>query len=150
MSDFTRSKVDKDGHKSYCKPCSADRERIRRLRDPSVQKRAYRRYAERHPDRIREGNKKRAKYKLDWQREKGQRGYHLKHTYGITLADEEAMRVQQGGLCAICQKGRSLMVDHDHETGRVRGLLCNGCNIALHLFDDPVKLKRTLAYLGME
>lgn len=55
----------------------------------------------------------------------------LKKKYGITRAQYDAMLVSQGGGCALCNappKTRALHVDHDHATGRVRGLLCFRCN----------------------
>jgi hypothetical protein len=57
--------------------------------------------------------------------------------YGISLEDVAKMKTDQCNKCAICQKdiGR-LVVDHNHDTGEVRGLLCNKCNIALGLFKD--------------
>lgn len=68
------------------------------------------------------------------------------------------MVVAQDGRCAICREEetatargrvRSLAVDHDHETGAVRGLLCSRCNTALGLFrDNPALLLEAIAYLG--
>lgn len=56
----------------------------------------------------------------------------IENTYGITHAEYQALYTAQGGLCAICQrangKTRRLAVDHNHETGEVRGLLCKTCN----------------------
>jgi hypothetical protein len=61
-------------------------------------------------------------------------------TFGITLADFDAMLAAQGGGCAICGRsapeGTSLHVDNDHETGAVRGLLCFTCNGALGMFTE--------------
>lgn len=67
----------------------------------------------------------------------------LKNKYGLTLEDFAALSESQGGGCAICKKvseNRTLHVDHDHNTGKVRGLLCTPCNIGLGLFRDNVSL----------
>ena len=57
---------------------------------------------------------------------------------------------QQGGVCAICNmEHESYHVDHDHVTGRIRGILCFKCNNALGLFqDDPDRLQAALGYLA--
>lgn len=75
--------------------------------------------------------------------------------YGITVNDYDAMLERQGGRCAICgtaDPGRSsdvFAVDHCHETGQVRGLLCYKCNTGLGMFrDDPRQLVTALQYLG--
>lgn len=72
-------------------------------------------------------------------------------TYGITAEDYEEMLARQGGKCCVCgglNRGRRLAVDHDHETGRVRGLLCNRCNTAIGLLrEDPDLLAEALVYL---
>lgn len=68
----------------------------------------------------------------------------------LTADEYDALSERQGGRCAICgdvPKGR-LVVDHDHETGKVRGLLCNFCNAALGFFrDDPHRLIAAANYL---
>lgn len=72
----------------------------------------------------------------------------------MTQDDWDKMYDEQGGVCALCQTpdrtGRhgKLSVDHCHETGRVRGLLCTACNSALGLLGDtPKAMERVLAYL---
>jgi hypothetical protein len=68
--------------------------------------------------------------------------------YGMTLEDFEEMAEEQDYSCAICLEVRALVVDHNHETGEVRGLLCNECNMALGKFrDDPGLLRRAMCYL---
>lgn len=71
---------------------------------------------------------KRSKAKERARRSKDAR---LRKTYGLSLAQYEAMLRSQGGRCAVCggdNGGRTLCVDHDHKTGRVRGALCFRCN----------------------
>ncbi|GAB2467342.1 hypothetical protein GCM10027265_15800 [Jatrophihabitans fulvus] len=68
------------------------------------------------------------------------RNYHLKQRYGITEADFDDMLAEQGGVCAICREAPAAHVDHDHATGRVRGLLCFNCNGALGQFRDRADL----------
>lgn len=72
------------------------------------------------------------------------RAWQLKSKYGLTLAQYEAMVVKQAGRCAICQdelgEGRKSHVDHDHRSGRVRGILCNNCNGGLGKFRDRIDL----------
>jgi Recombination endonuclease VII len=82
----------------------------------------------------------------------------LKSLYGLTLEAFESMLAAQGGVCAICGSppgtnggpgiGRSLSVDHDHATGRIRGLLCHHCNVAIGYFrEDPALFDKARAYL---
>lgn len=79
----------------------------------------------------------------------------LKRRFGIGREDYERLLGEQGGVCALCQKGQSssnkkwLCVDHDHSTGRVRGLLCSRCNQALGLLGDSEAIYlAVIAYLG--
>lgn len=78
----------------------------------------------------------------------------LKKCYGLTVEQYHAMKTKQGGGCAICGsttpggKDNKLHVDHDHKTGKVRGLLCNRCNIALGGFGDDIqRLRLAIQYL---
>jgi len=72
----------------------------------------------------------------------------LKRMYNITLEDFETLLKLQGKLCAICKEPKVLVVDHDHETEKVRGLLCYACNTGLGQFkDDPRLLDAAVLYL---
>ena len=80
----------------------------------------------------------------------GARNYHLRRRYGITAEHAEQMLTEQHGLCAICMEAPAVRVDHDHATGRVRGLLCFNCNGALGQFRDRADLMaRGALYLGL-
>lgn len=81
----------------------------------------------------------------------------LRSKYGITLEDYGRLLINQGGGCAICHRsdagvsdGRRLHVDHDHQTGRVRGLLCHSCNSLLgHARDQQDILRGAVRYLSL-
>lgn len=85
-----------------------------------------------------------------------QRKSHLKIAYGMTLEQYDAMLQAQGNKCATCDSThvespsgkQRLHVDHCHTTGKVRGLLCNSCNIAAGLLgDNPDTIKRLWQYM---
>ena len=61
---------------------------------------------------------------------------HLKRTYGLTLDEFDALLASQGGGCAVCGLTDADNVDHDHVSGRVRGILCFRCNVAIGQMDD--------------
>lgn len=78
---------------------------------------------------------------------------HLKRKYNISLEEYQSKLEKQNYCCALCGKTQeeeksALCVDHNHETGQIRDLLCRVCNRALGLFkDDPELLKRAADYL---
>lgn len=84
------------------------------------------------------------------------RRYELRiyNRYKITTKDYQAMLVRQGGKCAICGrtdnsvKTNRLYIDHNHETGAVRALLCHWCNAGLGMFQDSKQvLSSAIKYL---
>ena len=75
----------------------------------------------------------------------------LKYKYGITLKFYNKLLKKQKGKCLICEKTskRTLHIDHDHKTGKIRGLLCFRCNYGLGYFKDNLKIfKNIVKYLG--
>lgn len=73
--------------------------------------------------------------------------------YGLTLEQRARMWASQDGRCAVCGVGiplddKKTHIDHCHETGKIRGILCQGCNIALgQIKDDVGVLRKMIAYL---
>ncbi|UVD39733.1 endonuclease VII [Streptomyces phage RosePharie] len=66
--------------------------------------------------------------------------------YGLT--EEQLDAVLEPGKCYTCDSTEDLVIDHDHATGVVRGLLCNSCNVALgHVKDSIETLQRMIEYL---
>jgi hypothetical protein len=107
---------------------------------------AQRRYRENNREKKRQSGR-------DWYRKQGldvKRRMLLKKWYGITIEDYADLLEKQNGLCAICGENRnpvhkngtewSLCVDHNHDTGKVRGLLCGKCNTAIGMMDDRLDL----------
>jgi hypothetical protein len=138
-SEYHKDRGNKDGLYSYCKPCAIAKTKAWKAADPERDKATQKRSREKRP-RV---------YK----------NKQLLWTFGITLEQYEQMLADQNGVCAVCGKTeteihpqskrvRSLNVDHCHDTGRVRGLLCNSCNRGIGLLkDDPAILRRALNYL---
>lgn len=63
------------------------------------------------------------------------RASKLRRKYGLSPEDYQQLFDSQEGGCALCHRLVKLCVDHDHETGRVRGLLCNECNFAIGVYE---------------
>jgi hypothetical protein len=113
-------------------------------------------WREKNPEKYQE------QYKNDIAKQKCKEYYHnnkdsvknsyLKTNYGITLEDYNFLLEKQNEKCKICNNecptGKSLAVDHNHETGKVRGLLCKNCNIGLGMFFDNIDfLESAVLYL---
>jgi hypothetical protein len=81
-----------------------------------------------------------------------QRERRIFYKYGLTLEAFDSMLAGQGGVCAACGSAEwgpgGPKVDHDHATGKVRGILCSGCNMAAgHAEDGPERLRALADYL---
>ena len=124
-----------------CKPCVklSKRESVDRIReqDPDAYRARQREYQarwkSRFPDKRREGERRR----------------NLKK-FGMTVEEYDLMVEDQDAKCAICglpSEGKALAVDHNHETGEVRGLLCGPCNMALGQLEPGDRLDAATQYL---
>lgn len=112
--------------KSYCLPC-----------DRSYAADRQRKFIENHPE------------KKEYRRQIN-RKCQYKKKYGITPEEYDKILLIQREVCAICKKKgrRELCVDHCHTTGKIRGLLCDGCNRGLGFLNDDIKLlKSAIIYL---
>lgn len=92
----------------------------------------------------------------EWEKKKARKAtkdYDLQRKYGITIETYNDMFEAQEGCCDICETHqsnltRALAVDHCHDTGKVRGLLCGNCNIGIGNLQDSIKvLKKATKYL---
>lgn len=117
------------------------------MKHPNYQKEYRAKHLDRHRILTAEWRKKNPERHLD---------LHLRRSYGITLFEYNRMLTEQGGGCGICgaresrSKGQGvrLHVDHDHETGTARGLLCDTCNRGIgQLGDDLERVLAAVRYL---
>ncbi len=143
---------------SYCMQCNREHTKKWAKLNPGVRNRwaranpekaraADKRKREKHKGKIREMQKK------HYQLTKEQiRDYNLRRAYKISAVEYDLMLTAQNSLCLICGKtnrnGRRLSVDHNHETGEIRGLICNGCNRMLGYANDSISvLGKAIEYL---
>lgn len=80
-----------------------------------------------------------------------QRGYMMERNYGISVTYYDDLHARQGGKCAACDlkpdTANGFHIDHDHETGAVRALLCHGCNVSFgQMREDPARIEGLLKY----
>jgi hypothetical protein len=154
---------------TYCKECRNKALRDKRKSDPEWQAKArattnaWRRRPENLEKRRRKDRERyasdpeyRQRALISCRRTPEQNRYRtLSGKYGISVREYDALLTTQGGGCAICGRtenpGRfrqSLPVDHNHETGAIRGILCIDCNRGLGMFrDDPRLLRKAATYL---
>lgn len=156
--DFFKDKTQSDGYKSLCKDCHNKylREYRQKNRDKLLEyKRQYR--AE-NDDKIKNYRRLTRERTKEWNKEyyilnKDRiRFYSIKRKYNLTKTEYLHLVDIQEGLCAICKKldkDGMLNVDHNHQTGKVRGLLCGLCNAFIGRIDDNAFIAKTLIdYLG--
>ncbi len=116
--------------------------------NPILKKKAY----ELSADWLRRNPDKSSSYVKKYRATDKGRDTKLRYLYGITLEHWNAMYEAQDGACVLCFKTEKLVVDHDHETGRVRGLLCYGCNshIVAQFDRDPEIVARLISYTSTQ
>ncbi len=148
LDEFYRMAGMRDGYRNDCKACNLAAKAARYRTNPEPARERTRRWRLDNPERYAEAL---AKYRGSESKRISNRRSHLKRKYGISLEEYDAMLASQGGGCGICGKEPSarisLHVDHDHRTGRIRGLLCFVCNSSLGDLDDPDLLRAALRYI---
>jgi hypothetical protein len=136
--------------RSDCIPCNLAAKAERHRLNPEPARRRTKQWQAANPDRVAAN---REAFIASGGKKVADRRSHLKRKYGMTLEEYDAMLEAQGGGCFICSRPPrediSLHVDHDHSTGKVRGILCFCCNNALADFrEDPALLAKAAAYLS--
>jgi hypothetical protein len=149
LENFYRASTSKDGLRGDCKACNlaAKKRYYDANRTEAIAR--VKRWQQANQERVNAVQRAR---RANPEVKRQMREYHLQRTFGISISEYEAMLAVQDGGCAICKRppspSISLHVDHDHETGRIRGLLCFRCNNSLgDLDDDPALLRAALRYV---
>lgn len=131
----------KDGLDYYCRECW--NAQSQKWRDENPEKAKAHAKASREKNREKHSKDQRRRYSAFKSFVRS-----LRYKYNLTIEQWDEMMLNQGGMCAICDQDTTLVIDHDHTTGKVRQLLCNGCNIALgSLKDSPDLATKAAEYL---
>lgn len=137
ISEFSRQKKNKDGFGTKCKPCCKVLSQVYYHKNKEHLKAKAKAYMKANGGIL---NKK---------------DIDLRHRHGISLDEYNALLELQEGKCAICggndygaARYKHFTVDHNHVTGKIRGLLCGNCNTGLGQFkDNKEHLYKAIAYL---
>jgi prolyl oligopeptidase PreP (S9A serine peptidase family) len=159
-SKFRKNKNKKDGLECRCKSCA--------VMDHKIHREERIRYYELHrtekikssADYYKTHKKDMTEYKRNYREANkinsriSNRKQHIMYTYGITLEEYNQLFLEQKGKCAICGRHqselkRTMSIDHDHETGKIRGLLCQKCNVGIGSLNDDIDLlNKGIQYLS--
>ncbi len=144
LSDFGLDNREKDKKKTYCKKCMNSYYTKLKEQLPKSMKRCSKCKIIKDKKLFGIDTKGYTRSKCKPCEKIRARKNHLKRTYGITLEDYDKMVELQNNKCKICNKQSSiwenLSIDHCHNTGKIRGLLCSLCNSAIGKFKDDIKL----------
>ena len=177
LSEFSKDKHGKNGYRSCCKKCDSDSRKIYYLQNRDKKRLYGRKYYLEHSEKSKEyrkkwyeknreigkrdsrnwyaKNKERSKVNHTKWREthKSERNKYLyKHKYGISVEERYSIWLNQNKKCKICQRdlidSEHCHTDHNHVTGKIRGLLCNNCNLLLGQAHDNIEiLRKAIKYL---
>jgi DNA repair exonuclease SbcCD ATPase subunit len=143
VSSFSKNKSRANGLHNQCKDCN---------------KTQYLKNAESRKQTMREYDKANASVRnlkaKTYQQDGRARWWDIKKKYDITKEQYEMMLTKQNHQCYICgvkhtdKHRKRLFIDHNHENGKIRGLLCQSCNTGLgHFRDNPILLEQAINYL---
>jgi len=143
---FHARKKSKDGFRNDCRECLNKRTKLWVQRNPEKAASYKRKWRHNNPEKLN-------KARIRWRKNNplSELNGRYKREYGITLKEYDEMFEKQDGLCAVCglpEINRRLAVDHDHDTQKIRGLLCARCNTVLGLMEDNIgTMSRAIEYI---
>jgi hypothetical protein len=147
LDAFYGEKGGRDGKRPECKSCTSARRKKWYQENREREIARVKVWQQANPERLKAWREKNRDRRNEQMRE-----IHLRNKFGLTPEEYDRILEAQDGVCALCESpptpGISLHVDHDHDPGEIRGLLCVRCNNALGLFrEDPDLLKRAARYV---
>lgn len=136
LEDFSKRDTSADGYRRQCKSCINEGKRLWKQANPEICQRYNRQWRKDNPEKMSAISAR----------------THYKKNYGITPDQKHRMVLDQDNCCAICglkfKDAKNTCVDHNHETGNVRGILCTACNHGLGKFKDSIQvLESAISYL---
>jgi hypothetical protein len=144
VSAFYAKKSSRDGLQGHCKTCSSEQAKQWQKDHPKKVRKRLKRWRDNNPDKVKLTNSDWYKsHKIEIQAQRRQTKYAIGREAYVHIAKRAA------GCCEICgNKLKRAQLDHDHQTGKIRGLLCCKCNLGLGNFNDDInKLKLAIKYL---
>ena len=149
LREFHHAADMRDGHRNECRDCYREIARARYRANPQKAIENVQRWQLANAERFKAYQ---AEYRSRPGRKRAMRDLYYRRTYGLTADEIDAMLAAQGGACAIChavpKRLASMHLDHDHEAGHLRGLLCLSCNQGIGKFrDSPALLRAAADYL---
>ena len=147
---FNKSSLTKDGYQNWCRKCQAKKYDQYRRSNPEKINAKWKRYYERNKERMiartreyEKNNPSKIKRKI-WNRNS------MMTRYGITEEYYKKLREEQKQKCAMCNtkfEEKTVHIDHSHQTGKIRGILCVPCNMGLGFIEKEGFLKKAQAYI---
>lgn len=161
-AEFYKSSQTKSGIAVYCKDCSRGLRKRFYYDNRSWAIQQSREWRKQNPEKLnaqgrdwRARNRERARAtRAAWaENNRDKRLEHSKaaawkYRYGLNRTEYKQFFVDHGSKCAICSTEKNLVIDHCHESGRLRGVLCRKCNLAIgHFDDDPKRIESAIKFL---
>lgn len=148
VSEFPKNKGTSSGLNAQCRVCSSKKHAIYYRMNKSKIQDSHRRWRLNNPETHRARGRR-------WTRKNPEKAkaMYVRSDHGISMDEFQKMHDSQKGLCKVCSKPeraiyrgktRSLCIDHNHKTGKIRGLLCHRCNVALGLLEDDFRIVESL------
>lgn len=172
LSEFHKHSGRKDGLQNYCKVCKSEMDKTSHKKHRKQHLLQRKKFRQENPEKIkaqkqkyREENQEKENKRIQkWinnnreRHDQNKKDWFMKTKYGITLNEYLQMLESQNHLCAICNnpetrkdrtgKVHELVIDHDHITNKVRGLLCSKCNSGIGMLKDNISiLDKAILYL---